>query len=203
MFVQLDNCIMLKAVCRDPPAVTSAILRSLGLNNYDIRSFWYTAKRKVRDKSYTLTVFRHRDVSFKVELEVRTGSSCFTPPTSFIDRFDCQELQSTKLITNLNMLYVYVKGYIDDELFIKVNGVYLLRKLVDLGEGNTVHSIRIITKKLLSKSFKFNDLVHVNNLVNTMLRFNQELRELIIYVPKSSADFLRLIPLLISGVQNV
>ncbi|MEM0361832.1 MAG: hypothetical protein QXT01_03355 [Sulfolobales archaeon] len=198
IFIQLDNCITLNAVCRDPPATTSAILRTLGLSEYEIRSFWNIAKRRIRDKLHTITIFKHRNISFKVVVEVRSGSSCFIAPTSFIDEFDCQEFPQARQLTNLNMLYVYVNGYRNDELFIKVNVVYLLKKLVDLGEARTVNSIRKVAEKLITKSFTFDTLPYINDLINTLLRFNRELRELIVYIPKNDADFIRLIPLLSS-----
>ncbi|MEM4685355.1 MAG: hypothetical protein QW133_04485, partial [Sulfolobales archaeon] len=84
------------------------------------------------------------------------------------------------------------------ELFIKVNVVYLLKKLVDLGEARTVNSIRKVAEKLITKSFTFDTLPYINDLINTLLRFNRELRELIVYIPKNDADFIRLIPLLSS-----
>lgn len=198
MFIQLDNCIALDAVCRDPPATTSTILRTLGLSEYEIRSFWNIAKRRIRDNSHAITVFKYRNISFKVVVEVRSGASCFITPTSFIDEFDCREFPQARQLTNLNMLYVYVNGYRNDELFIKVNGVYLLKKLVDLGETRTVNSIRMVAEKLLSRSFTFDAIPYINDLINTLLRFNRELKELMVYIPKNDADFIRLIPLLSS-----
>ncbi|MEM0504970.1 MAG: hypothetical protein QXN19_04040 [Sulfolobales archaeon] len=194
MFIQLHNCVVLNLVCRDPPSTTSALLRHLGLNEYDIRSFWNTAKRKIGNNTNEVTIFKHKNVAFNVEIEIRSGSSYYIPPTTFIDEFDYQETTFAKQITNLNMLYVYLKGYLNNELFIKVNGVYLLKKLIDLGEVKTVNSIRIIAKKLLDNSFTFSDLIHLNNLVNTLLRFNNELKEIMVYVPKNNVDFLRYIP---------
>lgn len=192
--MQLNNCIAHNVLCRDPPATTSALLRRLGLSEYHIRRFWSIAKNKIKNKSNTVTIFKHRNVLFKVEFEIRLGSSCLIEPAAYIDEFDCQEVMYARQITNLNMLYVYLKGYVNNELFIKINGVYLLKKLMDLGEVNSVNSIRTIAKRMLEKSFSFNDLTHVNNLVSTLLRFNRELKEIIIYVPKNDDDFLRLIP---------
>jgi len=199
MYSQLGNCIKLNLLCRDPPAVTSQILRSLGLNDYYIRRFWELFKNCLKEGRNSITLYRYKGIVFKAEVEVKTNAICFIEPTAFIDIFECEELNykyNSKLITNANTIYIYVKGYVNNELFIKINAIYLLKKLFDLGETNTVNSIKILSKKLANNSLTFNDIKHIVNLFKTLLRFSCELREIGIYVPKDENETIRLIPIL-------
>jgi len=136
---------------------------------------------------------------FRAEVEIKTEAICFIEPTVFIDKLECEELNheyNSKLITNANALYIYIKGYVNNELFIKINTIYLLKKLYDLGEVNTVNSIKILSKKLANNLLTFNDVKHLVNIFKTLLRFSCELREIGIYIPKDEYKTIRLIPIL-------
>jgi len=199
IYSQLDNCIRLNILCRDPPATTSQILRSLGLNYYSIRRFWRLFKTYLGKGRNSITLYKYKDIVFRAEVEIKTEAICFIEPTVFIDKLECEELNhkyNSKLITNANTLYIYIKGYVNNELFIKINTIYLLKKLYDLGEVNTVNSIKILSKKLANNLLTFNDVKHLVNIFKTLLRFSCELREIGIYIPKDEYKTIRLIPIL-------
>lgn len=198
IYAQLDGCLRFGLICRNVPAATSATLRSLGLNEYEVRYFWEVMRGCIDEGYDSITVLKYRDVVFKVGLTFKQGSICFIPPSLSVDEYECRELNiyGLRLVSNSNILYVYVKGYLGGDLFIKVNGVYLLKKLADLGEFKTMNVIKKLARRVLEGGFSISDLHEASEIVRTLRKFSNELRELMIYVPLDLNDMLRHAPAL-------
>ncbi len=126
---QVKGCVKYDVRCRDPPAITSTFLRSvLGFSEFRVKRFWKVAKSLM---GYSLNIYRLRDAWFHLVLNVKKGAVFVIENDNFFpDMFDCVKLKCVEY-PNENVLYLYVEGGLGGEA-LRVNVVYILRKLFDL-----------------------------------------------------------------------
>ncbi len=127
---QVLNCITLKLYCRDPPAVTSITLRKIfQLNEYKVRKFWKICKRLCCKE---IKIFSLNDVEYYLKFVYRKGSIFYIKPDVFLDHLDCKSMNTSacREITNINLLYLYIKGRIEGDE-ININVIYVLKKLAE------------------------------------------------------------------------
>lgn len=197
MLTQLRNCLELNILCRNPPALTTKLLYELGLNDYDVRSFWRTLRRFINEGRNSIVLLKYGDVVFKIEVDIKKGGICYVYPNAYMEIHDCIEYRGkARLIPNSNNLYLYVTGSVSGELFIRANAVFLLKKLIDVCGGRVVENLVSVARKLIEDDFNASDLQLMNNVFISLMRFNRELKELMIHLPRNEGELVNLIPAL-------
>lgn len=197
VIMQLSNCVKYGIRCRNPPALTTGILHTLGLSNYEIRSFWRSIKKRIERGEASLTLLKYHDVEFKIELEFKSGGACYIDHETYIDVHDCSLYgDNAKMLTNINKIYLFIKGYVSGEMFIKFNVIYLLKKLTDIGEVDTANALLGIARDFIEGVVSEKKLQAVSYVLRSLLKFSKELGELMVYIPKNLNEVFAYIPVL-------
>lgn len=197
MLMQLRNCLELNALCRNPPALTTKLLYELGLSDYGVRSFWRVLRRFINEGHNSIVLLRHGNVEFRIEVDVKKGGVCYIYPNAYMDIYDCVEYRGrARLISNSNNLYLYVTGLVDGEVFIKMNAIFLLKKLIDMCGGKVAEDLVGAARKLIEGDFNVLDLQLINNVFITLMRFDREFKELRIRLPRNEGELVNLVPAL-------
>jgi len=121
---QVKGCLKYSLNCRDVPAATSPLLRSLGLSDYKVKKFWKIAKLLT---GFSINIYRYEKAYFYIVLEVRK-EPIFMFRNVYTDFIDCQEVHCIEAPKG-NKLYIYIEGSVEGS-FIKINAIFLLKELL-------------------------------------------------------------------------
>ena len=126
---QVKGCLELSLGCRDVPVATSPLLKSLGFSDYKVKKFWKIAKSFT---GFSINIYRYEETCFYIVLEVRR-EPLLAYQNVYVDFIDCQQVHCTEYPKG-NKLYIYIEGSLEGN-FMKINGVFLLKKLLELRPG--------------------------------------------------------------------
>ncbi|MCE4608514.1 MAG: hypothetical protein F7B61_06125 [Caldisphaeraceae archaeon] len=122
----LKFCIEKNLRCRDAPIATTRLLKSIGLSEYQERSYWKHAEDL--SKEHRIILYKYGSIEFNLSFELK-DVKIYHFDSIPVDYIDCKILGGDCSITNRgHALYIYVVGKIENSL-IKSNGINLIRLL--------------------------------------------------------------------------
>ncbi len=104
-------CNSLDLSCRDPPAVSSGLLQSLGYGQYRVRSFWSRLPLGTMD----VVLYRYEESEWALRLVHDRGPVCEVECEGLLvplDKFDCKRV-GTVFTPNSHRLFLRVWGHVE------------------------------------------------------------------------------------------
>jgi len=189
---QVRNCLKYGLACRDPPAINSLFLRGvLGLTEFRVKRFWRVVDALGNTK---LTIYRVKNVEFDIQLVKERGPAYVINDVLFADIFDCETRRNTcREIANTNSLYLYISGYVGGS-HIKVNSVYVLKKIAEFYPDCYVSLIELAHALALSKDLR--KVIKGITCLFKILRGSKLLNEILPLIPRNINELLVISPIL-------
>jgi len=188
--IQVKSCFKYNAKCRDPPAVTSSLLKSkLSLSEFKIKRFWRIARAY---HGYSLSIYRLRDVWFHLVILVKKGTAYSYNDDFFPDEFDCMKVKCLEY-TNENMLYIYLEGGLGGEA-LRINTIYVLKKLLEVESEcykKLMEGVEGVIRRDHTKIVR-----SIPCLFRILKKHSTILSEILPFIPKSLNDLLLISPAL-------
>ncbi len=173
-------CSRLNLRCTDVPVFTSNTMPFFSYDRDDkyIRRVWNFLKRVISGNTRSIQILSHGNASFFITANVVKGSSYVLRGHNIsIEKIDCHD--DCKLTTNTLMLYVYLEGFVGNN-HLKVNLVYLIKRLFDSGYGELAEDLTRLTIGLLKlKQGLSNDVGEVTVLMNRVVDELKDFRDLL------------------------
>ena len=122
----LDACQALNLRCRDPPLVTTRLLRRVGAGQYVQRSVFNALKQISASE---IVLYRYLKTEFSLSVVVRSGKLMHVDGWVPVDLFDCKAMADRCSSSPRGAAgFVYLVGSVEGSQ-IRVNAVNLLRLL--------------------------------------------------------------------------
>ncbi len=190
------KCVELDLSCRDPPAVTTGVLYSLGYIQYHVRRFW----RNVRDSLGNYTLYKYHDAFYELSLGLETDGLYYLPledlamPLDPLDKeLILRKRMDYEFAPRAYQLYVYVEGYYHNHITIRINLIRILTFLIKYhGQESLDYAIHCV-KQLVWKQDKsclqtiYRDIVldtHIHGILGVVLpKVPRSFNELLLVSP--------------------
>lgn len=187
-------CVSLGLECRDPPLVSSGLLRSLGASQYRLRTFWnhipegvhHVVLYRVRSSIFTLEAERLRGPVY----EVLCRNGLLVP----VDERDRRRIPWEDLVftSNSNLLFVRLHGEVYGNTF-KANIARVLAWLERANPGITGRAASLLEDLVWGRS---DPEVLVDGVLRLIGRWGNVLEFFLPVVPYSRGELLSVSPLL-------
>jgi len=190
---QVRECVRYGARCRDPPAVTTSMLKDLfELSEFRVKRFWKVSESLSRAR---VEVYRVRGSEFYITLKRRKGSGYVVNNTFFPDTYDCDKLRRWCVeVANVNELYLYLEGVVEGESM-RVNVVFLMKKLAEASPKCYKNIMALV--RALSLGVGFEAVAGgVRCLVAVLRRYRGLIADVLPVVPRSVEEALLISPAL-------
>ncbi len=186
----LKCCITEGIDCRDPPAITTSLLYSMGHGQYFVRSFW----GKIPPELTRVPIYKHRSSSFYLEFYHDIGTvyeiECdgwITP----LDRLDADKMNAIHT-PNSHRLFIRISGYVENNS-ISVNLLRLLY-LLEIADRGSVWSFLDLLHKVLENPNKGREELYAS-ITGLVGRWDRVLRIILPKVPGDIDEVRKLSPL--------
>ncbi len=158
---------------------TTRLLKSIGLSEYQERSYWKHAEDL--SKEHHTTLYKYGSIEFNLSFELK-DAKIYHFDSIPVDYIDCKILGGNCSITNRgHAFYIYVVGKIENSL-IKSNGINLIRLLSITNNELAFKLIKSIYSLINNNQKGFENLA--NNLLNIL-----KVPAVALILPKLPKDF--------------
>ncbi len=181
LYLKAKLCSKLNLHCIDTPIITSKTLPTS--DKLLIRKFWKKIKKFLNGYERRWFFFDNKLSRFAILLRIVKGSINIAKSYRIgVTNVDCNSVECVS-VTNTNMLYAYLEGYVDRLNYMRINLVYLLKKLIDIGDeklvNNLVRLVQEIVKYYRGEVDFGQVMINLNDVINGMLTYNDVLRDVL------------------------
>ncbi len=170
--------------CVDVPCFSSSIVVLQGQNRYmRIRKIWKIIKKFLVSSERRIRIYEDDLLKVDLYIVMKKGTLYIDKSEMFmLDEYDSKNMQCTQ-ITNTYKLYTYLEARLEEN-FIRINTIYLLKKLIEAGHEDLVDllfdTIFIIYDIKRGNFDRITDLyMNINNIISKLHNFKDVLRDIL------------------------